>query len=226
MSTSRPYQSPLREAQAAMTRERILMATKDYLEKNDIEKLTLRRVAELSGVSPPTVYAHFPTMDDLIAAFFQWLKPRLGLDLPLPPLDELATLPNRLFPRYDEYGSLLRNLMSKPSWDRQRLADRDRRHGGWLDAMRTELPDHAPEQLRRGGLVVAAFWTPTLWRWLTDTCGFTPEETRLVAAWALRVLIDALKNDPSGLGHHQTHLLPPIPTTSSSHDPPCLPPCA
>jgi AcrR family transcriptional regulator len=208
MSTSRPYQSPLREAQSAMTRERILMAAKDYLEKNDIERLTLRRVAELSGVSPPTVYAHFPTMDDLIAAFFQWLKPRLGLDQPLPSLKELATLPDRLFPRYEEYGPLLRNLMNKPSWDRQRLADRDRRHGGWLDAISAELPDHTPEQLRRGGLVVAAFWTPTLWRWLRDTCGFTPEETRLVAGWAIRVLIDALKKDPSSLDGSPSNTLP------------------
>lgn len=182
-----------------MTRERILMAAKDYLERNDIESLTLRRIAELSGVSPPTVYAHFPTMDDLIAAFFQWLKPRMGLNQPLPPLNELPMLPDRLFPLYDEFGALLRNLMNKPSWDRQRLADRNQRHGGWLEAIGTELPHLTSEQRRRGGLIVAAFWTPTLWRWLMDTCGFTPEETRTVAGWAIRVLIDALKNDPAGL---------------------------
>lgn len=195
----RSYQSPLREAQSAITRERILMAAKDYLEKNDIESLTLRQIAELSCVSPPTVYAHFPTMDDLIAAFFQWLKPRMGLGQPLPPLNELSTLPDLLFPRYDEFGALLRNLMNKPSWDRQRLADRDQRHGAWLDAIGAELPHLTPEQRRRGGLIVAAFWTPTLWRWLMDTCGFTPEETRTVAGWAIRVLIEALKNDPAGL---------------------------
>ena len=78
MATSRSYQSPLREAQAALTRERILMAAKDYLENKDIETLSLRQIAELSGVSAPTVYAHFPTMDDLVGAFFYWLKPRLG----------------------------------------------------------------------------------------------------------------------------------------------------
>jgi len=199
LPTSRPYQSALREAQSAMTRERILMAAKDYLEKNDIESLSLRRIAELSGVSPPTVYAYFPTMDDLIAAFFQWLKPRMGLDRPLPPLNELPTLPDRLYPRYDEFGALLRNLMNKPSWDRQRLTDRDQRHGGWLETIGAELPHLSPEQRRRGGLIIAAFWTPTLWRWLMDTCGFTPEEARTVAGWAIRALTDALKNDPSGL---------------------------
>ena len=72
MVTARTYQSPLRDAQAALTRERILMAAMGYLEKHDIETLTLRHVAELSGVSPPTVYAHFPTMEALVSAFFQW----------------------------------------------------------------------------------------------------------------------------------------------------------
>ena len=69
-SPPRTYQSPLREAQAALTRERILMAAKTYLEKHDIETLSLRHLAELADVSPPTVYAHFPTVDDLVAAFF------------------------------------------------------------------------------------------------------------------------------------------------------------
>jgi AcrR family transcriptional regulator len=73
MAPARTYQSPLREAQAALTRQHILMAAKGYLEKHDIETLTLRHVAELSGVSPPTVYAHFPTMEALVSAFFQWV---------------------------------------------------------------------------------------------------------------------------------------------------------
>ena len=134
MPTSRTYQSPLREAQAALTRERILMAAKTYLEHNDIETLSLRQLAELAGVSPPTVYAHFATVDDLVAAFFQWLRPRLGLQKALPPLDDFAELPKALFPNYQAYGALLRNLMNKPSWDRQRGADAGQRHGRWIAA--------------------------------------------------------------------------------------------
>lgn len=199
MAGERTYQSPLREAQAALTRERILMAAKAYLEQNDIESLTLRRVADLSGVSPPTVYAHFPTMDDLVGAFFQWLKPRLGLDKPLPPLAELPSIPARLFPLYDQYGALLRNLMNRPSWDRQRHADAGRRHGAWIEAVGHELPGLTPAQLRRGALAIASFWTPTHWRWLMDTCRFTPAEAQAVAAWSIRATIAALKTDPSGL---------------------------
>lgn len=199
MPGSRSYQSPLREAQAALTRERILMAVKEYLETHDIETLTLRKIAAVSGVSPPTVAAHFPTIDDLVAAFFHWLKPRLSLDRPLPPLDELPSMPGRLFPLYEEYGALLRGLMNRPAWDRQRHNDRGQRHGTWFEAMAGELPDLTAEQLRRGSLVIALFWTPTLWRWVMDTCRFTPEEAERVAAWAIAALTEALRTNPDGL---------------------------
>jgi AcrR family transcriptional regulator len=198
-STVRRYRSPLRQAQAAETRERILIATKSYLDKEDIESLTLRRIAELAGVSAPTVSAHFPTLDDLIQAFFLWLKPRMGMDKPLPPLSDLPSLPAILFPLYDDYGPLLRNLMHKPSWDKQRVADRGSRHGAWIAAISEELPGLSPQQLRRGAMAVSAFWTPTVWRWLIDICGFTPKEAQTIAAWAVRSLVEALKRDPDGL---------------------------
>jgi AcrR family transcriptional regulator len=210
MSGTRRYQSPLREAQAALTRDRILMAAREYLEHQDIEALTLRRIADLSGVSAPTVYAHFPTMDHLVAAFFHWLKPRLGLLHPIPGLDELHTMPRLLFPRYEEHGALLRNLMNKPAWDRQRVNDRGQRHGAWLEVIAGELPQLTAAQLRRGGLAIAGAWTPTHWRWLMDTCGFTPEEAQTVASWTIRSLVEALKNSPSGLD------LEPVPPPAAS----------
>ncbi len=182
-----------------MTRERILMAAKNYLEHNDIESLTLRHLADLAGVSPPTVYAHFATVDDLVAAFFAWLRPRLGLQKPLPALDDFTELPKALFPNYEAYGALLRNLMNKPSWDRQRGSDAAQRHGRWIAVVSEALPDLTPEQKRRGAMLVSAFWAPTVWRWLMDTCGFTPKEAEQVASWAIDALVAALKADASGL---------------------------
>ncbi len=198
-SASRSYQSPLREAQAALTRERILMAARTYLERHDIETLTLRRLADLAGVSPPTVYAHFATVDDLVAAFFLWLGPRLGLRDPLPPLERFGELPAALFPNYEAYGALLRNLMNKPSWDRQRAADRGERHGNWIAAVGEAVPQLTAEQRRRGAKAVSAFFTPTVWRWLVDSAEFEPREAEQVAAWTINALVDALKRDATGL---------------------------
>jgi hypothetical protein len=199
MPADRPYQSPLREAQANMTRERIVMAAREYLEHNSINDLSLRQIASLSGVSPPTVYAHFPTMDDLLGTFFLWLKPRVGFDKPLPSLEELPLMPERVFPRYEQHGVLLRNLMNQPSWDRQRFADRDNRLDRWIASIGGELPGLTPAQLRRGALAIASFWTPTHWRWLMDVCRFTAKEAQNVASFGIRALIQALKTDVAGL---------------------------
>ena len=193
MTNARVYKSPLREAQAAQTRERILEAARSFLEANDIDGLTLRRAAELAQVSPPTVYAHFPTLDDLMAAFFQWLSPRIGMDEPLPPLAELPGMPARLFALYEANGALLRKLMDSPSWDRRRLAGRDRRIGAWIEAIGAELPHLAADERRRGGLAVASCWSPTHWRWLTDTGGLTQADAVASASWTIRTLIQALK---------------------------------
>ena len=175
------------------------MAAKDYLEQKSIESLTLRKVASLSGVSPPTVYAHFPTMDDLVREFFLWLKPRVAFDKPPPPLAELHTMPARQFPLYEQHGALLRSLMNQPLWDRNRYADRDNRLSAWAQSVARDLPNLTPAQIRRGGLAIASFWSPTYWRWLRDTCCFPPEEAQAVATWGIRAVIAALKADPAGL---------------------------
>jgi len=199
MSSARSYKSPLREAQAALTREKILEAARSFLEHERLDGLTLRQVATLSGVSAPTVYAHFKTMDDLVAAFFFWLKPRLRFDQPLPPLAELPTMPERQFPLYEEYGALLRNLMNQPSWDKQRYADRDARHGAWIKSLKSGLPQLSPEQLQKGAMALAFHWTPTYWRWLRDTCRFSPQEACRTAAWGIRAVMTALENDLDSL---------------------------
>ena len=103
MVTARTYQSPLRDAQAALTRERILMAAMGYLEKHNIETLTLRHVAELSGVSPPTVYAHFPTMEALVTPSSSGSAPP-GAGPTAAAAGQLASLPSELFPRYERTG--------------------------------------------------------------------------------------------------------------------------
>lgn len=198
-SLRRTYLSPLRQEQAARSRERIFMAAQTYLESHDIETLTLRQVAQLAGVSPPTVYAYFPSMDDLVAAFFHWMKERVGLDHPLPGVAELPDVPSRRFPLYEQHARLLCNLMNRPSWDRARLDDRTQRHGVWLEGLRADMPGTSDTALRLGARAIFAFWSPTLWRWMKETCGFTPEESERVARWAVQALADALKRDPAAL---------------------------
>jgi AcrR family transcriptional regulator len=67
---TRTYESPLREEQLEQTRERILEATERVLVAHD-GALSIPAVAREAAVSIPTVYRHFGTKDELLAALAQ-----------------------------------------------------------------------------------------------------------------------------------------------------------
>ena len=196
----RAYHSSLRDAQAAQTRERLLMAAKQFLETEDLEKLTLRKLAELADVSAPTVYAHFPTMDALHQAFFFWLKPHIGTDnLAVPGLSDFIDMPHRLFCHYQEQGRLLRNLLNTPSWDRLRADDWQAKEEGWIAPIVAAVPELSPAQARRAAIALSAFSTGNVWRWLIDITGCSEAEAEQIAEWATAALVAALHRDASGL---------------------------
>ena len=195
----RAYHSSLRDAQAAQTRERLFLAAKEFLEAEDLEKLTLRRLAELADVSAPTVYAHFPSMEALYQAFFLWLKPHLGTDVALPPLADFASMPAEMFPRFARQARLLRNLMSTAVWDRLRADDWQAKQDNWAAPIRAALPGLSAVETGRAAIALAAFSTPNMWRWLIEITGCTQPEAAQIAAWATGALVSALERDPSGL---------------------------
>ena len=195
----RAYHSSLRDAQAAQTRERLFLAAKEFLETEDLEKLTLRKLAELADVSAPTVYAHFPTMDALHQAFFFWLKPHIGTDFTLPPLADFASVPGEMFPRFVRQAQLLRNLMSTPAWDRLRADDWQSKQEAWTAPIKAALPGLSAAQAGRAAIALAAFSTPNMWRWLIEITGCSQLEAEEIAAWATAALVSALERDASGL---------------------------
>ena len=214
----RPYRSSLRDAQSQQTRERILLAAKEFLETGDLADLTLRRLAELAEVSAPTVYAHFPTLDELYRAFFVWLKPHIGTDLALPAFADFASMPAQFFPRFARQGRLLRNLMDTPAWDRLRAADWKAKQENWAGPIRSALPDLTTIEADRAAIALAAFSTPSVWRWLVDIAGCSESEAEQIASWATAALADALARNASALGD-AADPTPPKPTSRKKGTP-------
>ena len=200
----RAYHSSLRDAQAAQTRERLFLAAKQFLETEELEKLTLRKLAELADVSAPTVYAHFPTLDDLYRAFFVWLKPHLGTDLGLPQFADFASVPGEMFPRFARQARLLRNLMSTAAWDKLRADDWQAKQESWAAPVKAALPGLSETQAGRAAIALAAFSTPNMWRWLIEITGCSQPEAEQIAAWATGALVSALQRDASGLASADT----------------------
>ena len=88
--TGRSYRSQLRDEQAEATRARILDATIRVIARG-LANVSIPAVAREAGVSVPTIYRHFGTKDDLLAAVYPHVVRRAGLHELVPPrsVDEL-----------------------------------------------------------------------------------------------------------------------------------------
>lgn len=96
----RPYDSPLRRAQAASTRDRIIAAAYTLLRTSSIRNwrsLTIRAVAEEAGVNERTVYRHFSNERGLRDAVMEHMETTAGIDLTDLRLEGIAEVAERIF---------------------------------------------------------------------------------------------------------------------------------
>jgi TetR/AcrR family transcriptional regulator, regulator of cefoperazone and chloramphenicol sensitivity len=190
----RRYESPVREAQVAETRRSLLDTAAKILEERGFEALTLPELARQVGVSAPTAYRYFRTLDDLLAALLEWLRPKLGMQLErllgVAPR-ELHRLALENFPRFEAHAGLIKALMDAPSWNRIRIASkRDRAaRGAQVLAAVGEPRSERDRRLASGAIYALA--SPSTWRWMRETWGLAPDEAREAAAWAMSALVKA-----------------------------------
>jgi AcrR family transcriptional regulator len=118
---ARSYRSQLRAQQAEETRGRILDATGRVM-AGGLAFVSIPQVAREAGVSVPTIYRHFPTKHDLLAAVFPHAVRRAGLDEPVIPrsMDELRAGLRAYFERTDSFGDIARAAMASPASDEVR----------------------------------------------------------------------------------------------------------
>ncbi len=114
----------LRAVQAQATRARILEATVTVMARG-VASVSIPAVANEAGVSVPTVYRHFGTKRNLLAAVFPHVLRRAGLDELVPPrtVDELRHGVRALFDRIDSAGDLARAAAASPAADEVRRVD-------------------------------------------------------------------------------------------------------
>lgn len=195
----RQYSSAIRDAHVEQTRTLLLERARRLLADGGPDALTLPKLAQAAGVSVPTVYRHFPTLDDLLRAFLEWLRPRIGqtaerFNTESP--EQLARMPLENFPRYDAEAALLRPLMESRAFNRVRDASISDRARNGAKRLRPHAPGWSDPQLEA---MVGAVWvlnSPQVWRWLRDTWGVDNEQAAHAASWAMRTLLEALARGP------------------------------
>ena len=189
----------LREQHALATRERILEAVADLLERDEVKELTVPAVAEASGVSLRTVYRYYPTREELLEAAARWIGDEL-LKHPYPrDLDEVADLYEAGAADFDERPGLVRALALSQLGRHVRGYRRGERLEAIRHALRAELTDLSEPELKQAEAVLAYLHNMLAYTTLREENGLCGEEIGEAIGWAIRTLIADLRTR----NHHQ-----------------------
>jgi AcrR family transcriptional regulator len=182
----------LQEARSAVVRERVLDGVAELLAAG--EDLTFARVARAAGVPERTVYRHFPTRDDLLAAVFDWANRRIGFSGQLPADgDELVQLVRRVFTGFDAIAPVIHELLTAPEGRRARLATRRERQGAALALAAREAPGLDRASVRRLAACLQLLSTAATWQVLRDYWEMDGEEAAETSALAVQLLLEGAR---------------------------------
>ena len=203
----RAYSSPVRQEQAALTRQRILDAAGDRFVSQGYARTTIRQIAEAATVSPDTVYAVFGSKARVLTALIdQRLAPTPGvanvLDRPEATsvrdetdqrrqlqkfAHDMAAVSTRVRPVYEilRTASAVEPEMAviRAEMDAYRLRNM-RQVAQWV-AERGPLR----VDVERAGEIIWALASPDLSRMLCDDRGWTEDE---YGDWLADTLVSAL----------------------------------
>ena len=189
---TRGYRSELRAEQAEETRSRILDAALRVM-ATGVASLSIPAVAREAGVSVPTVYRHFGTKADLLAALYPHAARRSGLDgLPDPTsLRDFRSSLRAIFERVDALDDMARAAMASPVADEVRHATmpsryaRIRRIG---DTIEPPLSQADQDRITRLLVILTSSASLRTWR---DHLGSSVDEVADDIDWFLKAAIAA-----------------------------------
>lgn len=183
----------LREQHAQATRQRILAAVADLIERGQAEELTVPDVAAASGVSLRTIYRYYPTREQLLEAAAHWIGEEL-LQHPYPQtLDEVAELFRVGCREFAERPGLVRAMALSQLGRDIRSYRRSERLAAIRAALRTEVGDLPEDELRRAEAVLAYLHNMLAFTTLHEESGLSGEEVGDAVAWAIETLVDDLR---------------------------------
>ncbi|MEO8251333.1 MAG: helix-turn-helix domain-containing protein [Chloroflexota bacterium] len=193
-SRAREYRSELRAQQADETRSRILDATGRVMARG-ILKLSIPAVAREAGVSVPTVYRHFGTKEELVAAIYPHAMARAGIrDFRFPrTVDEIREGVRAYLGQLDSLDDLDRAAMASPASAEPRQLSMPRRIAVWHQLVDSIEPRLAPADRDRLVRLLAVLLTSSSMRMWRDHLGASVDQTADDVDWVVRAAVAAAR---------------------------------
>jgi AcrR family transcriptional regulator len=188
----RSYDSPVRRAQVAETRERILDAGSALVhefESWDWRPLTFRAVAERAGVGERTVYRHFATEQALHEAVMQRLAEESGVVYEGLTIDEVSRIGAKVFASMATFAA--------PSWNDDEtgvfLAEDERRKAALVAAVEATTTGWSDEERTRAAAALDVLWTAPSYQRLVTGWKLGADEAADVIDWMITLVADAIR---------------------------------
>jgi len=137
------YNSPLRTRQKAQTSELIMEAVGATLAEGGLSAVTILAVARAAQVTDRTVYRHYSTRDEMIAAFLRWHLQRSGGEEINAPkdLDTYMATVRRVFAAWQADEAVVRALYLSPEGREFRRSTTQERIAIVRELADAELPE-------------------------------------------------------------------------------------
>jgi AcrR family transcriptional regulator len=177
----------LRDAQRAVTEQRIIEALAALIDEEHALEISMAAVARRAGVSEPTLYRHFPTKRDLFAALAGYQFRTVTAGLAPASADDLAEAVRTVYQRSASIESVVRWTLAATDPQRvprpnvqARLALIRTALGGQADG-----DDDAAQFLLRTLLLLTS---PMAWLYWKDYLGLDLDAAAETARWAIKAL--------------------------------------
>lgn len=188
---------PVREAHKALTQERIVQAALEVIQRGEAETLTVAQVAAEAGVTERTIYRHFPTRDDLMAAVWAKVNERVATPtLPATPAEVIAQ-PMEMFPAFDAQEALIRAIVFTKQGRELRLSVNAERQKRFRQAVAMARPDLKEPEFTRVCAAVQLLDSSFAWSVMKDYWGLSGEEAGKAASAAITVLLTPPSEQPT-----------------------------
>jgi len=174
------------------TERLILESALHLLERGDSE-LTMRAVARQAGISERTMFRYFATRDHFLDAVTREFTRKLALPPAPESMDEIRTMPRRLYETLETKSSLVRTSLRSDIFQRMWGGVAHQRWIGIRKALEKWAP-RAPEEPRKiAAANIRYFLSGTTWHYYRFVFRFTLEETIAAAETAIRQTLNDLK---------------------------------
>lgn len=194
--TTRSYNSPLREEQARRTRGLILDAFTELLADRRADEITTKQIAELAGVSQPTVYRHFPDRAALLKGLSNRVGELMGMSFPTAgTLDEISSRVEVFFAGSERFPEAIRAetlLNADPRWFGEITS---RTSQEFLEAVAATFPgyDHRRQAAIAG--LLRCLGSSQSWLRMREEFGVSGEESGPLFRWAIDTLIREIRDE-------------------------------